>query len=561
MNIASDSENQGLTCQTTGLDVFSPENLSRCIEHVRGIQRKLDKAVANGDKNQIRWFVHLLSKKSKAVKILAVHRICEVNSGKHTAGVDGIAMPRDKGERHTMMIQLLNTIDITDTPSPIKRVFIPKPNGKKRPLGIPTIKDRIIQEIIRQSIEPICESHFNPCSHGFRPKRCCQDAIEDLFIKLARKNARRWIVEGDIEGCFDHIKHDHIISTLTKWGVPIPITDIIKAMLKADIMKDLSLTPSYEGTPQGGVISPMLANVALTALDKEVMERFGTQMNPIVRYADDFVVVALSERHAKSIKSHIKEHLKAIGLTLSDEKTHITEISKGFDFLGFNIRKYQDKLLIKPTKENVQRVLSKMREIIKTSSHLTTTALVSKLNPIIRGWGNYYRFVISSQTFTHIDDKVWQMIRQWVRAKHSRLSPNLKERYFGRIGGSNQWVLRDKDTGAYLQKMKSIRIKRFVKVRNDKRVYDANDIKYWQRREYQNAMNSIYGSVTHMKLFKKQKGRCEWCSQHITDKQLQETKTHLHHVRPRSESGDNKLGNLRLVHADCHNSLHSRFSP
>ena len=217
MVLPETDRNQVYTCQTAGLDIFSKGSLSECERYVRGVQRKLDRAVADGDKSRIRGYTRCLNK-SKAVKILAIHRVCEVNSGRHTAGIDGMAMPKDKKERRRLMISLISEINIKQKPSPIRRVYIPKPNGDVRPLGIPTIMDRIIQEIIRVSIEPIREYHFLPCSYGFRPKRSCQDAVMDLFTKLSQKNSRRWIVEGDIKGCFDHIKHTHIISTLWEWG-------------------------------------------------------------------------------------------------------------------------------------------------------------------------------------------------------------------------------------------------------------------------------------------------------------------------------------------------------
>ena len=195
--IISTDEKRASACHTTGFDIFSTRNITELENHVRSIQGKLDKAVANGDKDRIRWYVHLLSKRTRAVKILAIYRICEINSGRHTAGVDGMAMPKDRVERHRLMESMIDEIDVTSKPSPIRRVYIPKSNGDTRPLGIPTIKDRIIQEIIRQSIEPICEYHFLSCSYGFRPKRSCHDATADLYNKLRRKDARRWVIEGD----------------------------------------------------------------------------------------------------------------------------------------------------------------------------------------------------------------------------------------------------------------------------------------------------------------------------------------------------------------------------
>ena len=569
MVLPETDRNQVYTCQTAGLDIFSKGSLSECEGYVRGVQRKLDRAVANDDKSRIRGYVRCLNK-SKAVKILAIHRVCEVNSGRHTAGIDGMAMPKDKKERRRLMISLISEINIKQKPSPIRRVYIPKPNGDVRPLGIPTIMDRIIQEIIRVSIEPICEYHFLPCSYGFHPKRSCQDAVMDLFTKLSQKNSRRWIVEGDIKGCFDHIKHTHIISTLWEWDIPNNVITIIENMLKAGVMKELTFSPSDEGTPQGGIISPILSNVALTYLDETIRDRytFGQKRtNPLVRYADDFVIIAKNEEQAQEIKSYIGLELKnRIGVELSDDKTHITEISDGFDFLGFNIRKYKnrdiEKLLIMPSKKNVKEVIQKLREIfdfaLENGSSIDT--LIRLLNPIIRGWANYYRHFVSKRAFYLINNRIWSMTSRFLTKKYPNQLKSRWSKLFFKMVEKDRWHLHDRDTGATITKMSRIPIVRYVKVKKDVRVYDGEAIEYWEKREVSKTKDSIYGSVALERLFKRQKGRCVYCRKPFYQEDIQESATHKHHLKPRSEGGNWKLSNLRLLHSECHTSLHSLFS-
>jgi RNA-directed DNA polymerase len=307
----------------------------------------------------------------------------------------------------------------------------------------------------------------------------------------------------------------------------------------------------------------MLANVALTSLDNEILRNYATRkgMNPIVRYADDFIVIAESKDKAESIKEHIKTFLhNTAGLELSDEKTHITEISKGFDFLGFNVRKYNDKLLIKPSKESVERVKHKIAKTIKGYHNATMDTLIHRLNSITIGWGNYYRHVVSKHTYVEVKQYTWDKVRQWTKKKHPTRSIKFRVGRYVKSIKEGRWDFTDKDTGITLIPMHSIPIVRFIKVKSDKRVYDVNAIKYWENREYTNAKNSINGSPTLTKLFKAQRGNCEYCKQPITETQVKETTIHKHHMKPRGEGGNWKLSDLRLLHKECHTSLHSIYS-
>ena len=375
-------------------NTFSAENIRNCEEHILSIQRSLDKAVADNDKDSIQGLLNLLIRKSTAVRVLATWRITQRNQGKYTAGIDGIAIPKDQNRnvQNQLRLKILDKIDIEKTPDSIRRVFIPKPNGKQRPLGIPTLHDRIIQEILRIAIEPIVEYHFSDNSFGFRPKRSCQDAMSMLQKFLAKSDRKKYVIEGDIKGCFDNINHNHILSTLEDWLIPNWTIQIIKQILKSGIFYNGEIYDSETGTPQGGVISPLLANVALTSLDNFCFQNYGrlnptkngtTKTNPIVRYADDFVIVCKSETEANKIKSEITEHLlNQTGLTLSEEKTKITHITKGFDFLGFNFRKHKEynsdksKLLIKPQKEKVINLLKNCKETLDNNKSAKTSFVV-----------------------------------------------------------------------------------------------------------------------------------------------------------------------------------------
>jgi RNA-directed DNA polymerase len=567
-------------CQPIGTNIFSAENIRNCEKYVSSIQRKLDKAVAENDKSNIRWYTHLLSHKSRAAKILAVYRVTSLNHGKYTAGIDGVKLVKGRSkENGELRMALLNSINIKKKPSPIKRVSIPKSNGKPRPLGIPTIADRINQDILRMTIEPITEYHASDNSYGFRPKRCCQDAIEHLFNKLSRKGAKQWIIEGDIRGCFDNISHEHIVTTLKSWVVKRDIINIIARMLKAKILFKDIIQDSEIGTPQGGILSPMLANVALTAFDEYCNKNFGVHIprskrrggnyiqNPLIRYADDFVIVCGSKSEAEIIKSKTASFLyEKIGLELSDEKTSITHIADGFNFLGFNIRKYGEtsskskyhtigKLLIKPHKEKVLKITRKIQEILNNNKTAKPESIINMLNPIIVGYGMYNRFVVSQETFDTIQSQIWHKLFRWAKRRHPNKPKGwIRRKYFSTT--ERTWMFKD-ETGSKIMNMASIPIVRYVMIKNGMRVHanDKETREYWQKRVYTNALSQVY-TIKVERLMKKQKGICPCCGDPMTKDDIAAKKVHAHHMLPRSKGGSEKLNNLRLLHQNCHVLAH-----
>jgi RNA-directed DNA polymerase len=567
-----------ITRRSPEVDIFSAVNIRNCERYVFSIQQRLDKAVATNNVKRIQHIFDLLTKRSQAVKILAVHRVSTLNQGKNTAGVDGIALPKgDKPKADAMKLRLLKEIDINAKPDNIRRVYIPKSNGKKRPLGIPTIKDRINQEILRLTIEPIAEYHFHPNSFGFRPKRSCHDAIDLLFKKLANKYRPRYIVEGDIKGCFDNISHDHITHTLKSWKVPNFATNLLKGFLRAKVFHNGEVFDNETGTPQGGIISPLLANVALTSLDNFIKDNFSIKrskeiVNPIVRYADDFVIVSVSKQRAKEIKQSIKEYLSTIGLTLSVEKTKINHIYDGFDFLGFNIRKYREThqksnvasdyiLLIKPQRENVDKVQKGCKEIFDNNKASKQETLIYQLNPKLQGWANYYRYVVSSSIFSKIDKTNWNRTLNWAKRKHPEKSLKwIYSKYYSRHRETRMQNFMDKLNNIRLIHMQDIfSKKRFVIVKKTMRVYSAKDADYWRSREYHNTFNRLFVRKLR-ELFSKQEGNCPYCESQIIEEEVVNGGIHAHHMLPRSFGGTDRYSNLRLLHRECHIELHRRLS-
>ena len=527
--------------------------------NVRRLQARIVKATKEKRWGKVKALQRLLTH-SFSGKALAVRRVTE-NQGKNTPGVDRVLW--NTPQKKLNAIYALRQRDYH--PQPLRRVYIPKKNGKKRALGMPVMKCRAMQALYVLALNPVAETTADPHSYGFRPGRSTADAIEHCFTILARQISPHWILEGDIKGCFDQISHAWLLT-----HIPMEKT-MLKKWLKAGYLEQHMLHPTEEGTPQGGIISPVLANMTLDGLEALLQARFphNTKRNGkyyapklhLVRYADDFVITGTSkELLEKEVKPLVEQFLRERGLQLSPEKTVITHIEEGFDFLGQNIRKYKagkrHKLLIKPSKKNVQTLLEKIRATVKTNKALPAGKLILKLNPMIRGWANYHQHVVSKETFNSVDDAIYRTIRQWIERRHPRKSDAwMAKKYFTSHGGNN-WVFHGMvdEQEYYLYEAARVPIQRHTEIQGEANLFDPAWESYFEKRLDAQMMATYQGKQWLRHLWQEQNGACPVCQQKIT----KSTGWHSHHIIWRSKGGPDTQANRVLLHPTCHQQVHSQ---
>ena len=378
---------------------WSQVNWVKVYKLIRNLQRRIFRARKLGQWKQLRRLQKLLLR-SYANLIDSVRRITQENQGKNTPGVDKEVIKTPEGR-----VKLVNNW-IMPKAKPTRRVYIPKSNGKKRPLGIPTLRDRVVQNIIKNYLEPEWEAIFEANSYGFRAGRSCHDAIQAAWIRLNSSPSGKhlWVLDADIKGCFDNLAHEAILTKIES----IPRMDLVEEWMKAGYIYEGIYNPTNTGTPQGGVLSPLLSNIGLHGLETTV-KSFNNKLG-IIRYADDFIISSKTKRELEEIIPRVKQWLFEKGLELSAEKTKLVHIDEGFNFLGFNARRYNGKLLIKPQKEKVLAFCKRIGETIKKMATVKQEVIIKKLNPILRGFANYYQGVVSKKAFSYISHRIWMYL-------------------------------------------------------------------------------------------------------------------------------------------------------
>ena len=450
------------------------------------LQMRITKAARQRCYNKVRALQWLLSHSFYA-KLLAVHKVVS-NKGHKTPGVDGVLWITE-ADKAAAVLQLTRR---GYQSQPLRRILIPKSNGKKRPLGIPTLKDRAMQALYHLGLNPVAEVWADINSYGFRNKRSCQDALQQCFIVLAKKLSPRFILDADIKGCFDHIDHDWLLE-----NIPMD-RQMLEQWLKCGFIDGSVFNNTVEGTPQGGIISATLCNMALDGLEavvRQAVPRKGCRVN-FIRYADDFVITAKEEKLlTNKILPAVKAFLAQRGLTLSAEKTHITTIDQGFDFLGCTVRKYHGKLLITPKQSKVLAFASTLKTLIRKGVALPTHVLIGQLNRKLRGWFHYYRALVAKETFAYIDFIVYEALWRWMKRRHPKKSKHWCYKHYLKrqctpintyrsimaaqyvtANGTRRWIT--------LFKLSDLAIRRHIKIRAAANPFESAYRKYFRERWY-----------------------------------------------------------------------------